>query len=1364
MTTHRIEPRPVSDTALRLRMVAVTLGLVLLVFAQRAGQVVTDTKINLVVDPARFLGGAMRLWDPVGGSGQLQNQAYGYLFPIGPFFVVGHAIALPAWVVQRFWEATLIVAAFYGVVRLARAFGVRGWWPPVLAGLVYALSPRMLSELMTISSELMPMAALPWAVLPLVQRTDDGSVRRCAGRSAVALALAGGVNAAATLAILPAPLLWILLGRTGRRIGVLGWWLFVVVLASAWWAVPLVLLGRYSPPFLDWIESAQVTTSATTVLGSVRGVDHWESFLGPAVWPSGWVLAVAPGVVLATTAVGVVGLVGVRFAEWRQRRFLTACLLLGLVLITLGHVSTVGPPGAGHVRALLDGGLAAFRNAHKFDPLVRLPVAIGVGHAVSRLRIPRMEWSGMRATTVPAQAWTAAVLVAVGLIAIAPALTDRVAAHGRAEAVPSWWHDAARWVSAHGSGRTLVVPGTATSIYEWGSTIDNPMQALATSPWAVRDAVPLGRPGYVRLLDSIDALLAGGHAAPTLPAVLARAGIGTVVVQNDLDAVASDSVPLAVVRATVSETSGLVPVQQFGPRRDSHDDSDALVDSGVGGRPSALEIYHVQPQTGQVSIAPNAASWLSNGSADDLAALTRAGLPISDPVQFDATGNGLTAADGPLAVTDGIRRREASFGSELRAGPTLTAGEPLSTRRAAADYLPADAGPLSVMRYAGISEARASSSGSDLDASLNRSRRYEPWSALDGDPRTEWRSGSGQVTGEWFEVTLPAPLAEREVSVAFDASDGSLPTQLTVRTDTGVRTETVRPGTEPQQISLPAGRTGSVRVTVTGVAHSTAHSWVGVTSLTLPGVVPQRSLAVPGPSGRGQVDLMTFSVDPGYRSDCVPSGAGAECDPDLGDDGEEAAGLYRTVEVGAATQYQLTATVRLRGGAALDTLLDEGASAIVTASSMGSTDPRARPGVVLDGDPTTSWIASPDDAEPTLHVALGAVRTVSSLRLVLDDPAAALPTEVAIDAGLGKWKIPVRNGVVTLPIPVRTRTLELTALAADRRSSVSSVTFASHRVPVGIGELEINRVPAPRRTLTDTVHLGCDSSLTASVDGRQIPLRVDASRRDVLAGIPVTATPCVASRELLTRGAAQLALPSTSVASAVSLTLRRIGFQPAAASGSTVRVEHWGAADRAVRVDAEHASVFSVRENYNAGWRATVNGARLANVMVDGWQQGWLVPAGTHGTVRLTYVPQAVFRTGLLAGAGGLIAVGMVAALPARRRRTRSARAASTVRAAGRDRVVCSAVITLAGALLGGIVGLVLAVCLIAAVPRLAAEWWIGLVVVAPLAAAAVTVIRGSTLASANSAVVQSLVLLGVLTAATCVVPPARPPVSDASR
>ena len=82
------------------------------------GQSSFDTKFDLTSDPGAFLGRALHLWNPDGSLGELQNQAYGYLFPQGLFAWLGAVVGLPAWVTQRLWSALLLVTAYEGTRRL----------------------------------------------------------------------------------------------------------------------------------------------------------------------------------------------------------------------------------------------------------------------------------------------------------------------------------------------------------------------------------------------------------------------------------------------------------------------------------------------------------------------------------------------------------------------------------------------------------------------------------------------------------------------------------------------------------------------------------------------------------------------------------------------------------------------------------------------------------------------------------------------------------------------------------------------------------------------------------------------------------------------------------------------------------------------------------------------------------------------------------------------------------------------------------------------------------------------------------------------------------------------------------------------
>ncbi|GMA19696.1 hypothetical protein GCM10025862_39820 [Arsenicicoccus piscis] len=230
----------------RLRVATACLLLTALAFCQAPGLIVPDTKLDLTVDPLGFLRRALTVWDPGGALGQLQNQAYGYLFPMGPVHLVLRLLEVPEWVTQRLWWSVVLVVAYLGFWRLAGALRVGTPWARYLGALLFALSPRLLSEVAITSVEVWPMAVAPWVLLPLV--AERGRLRTRVLLSALAFGCIGGVNAVASGAALVLPTLWWLTRRPVRT-ALRGFvaWLGACLLAGLWWIGPLLVLGRYSP-------------------------------------------------------------------------------------------------------------------------------------------------------------------------------------------------------------------------------------------------------------------------------------------------------------------------------------------------------------------------------------------------------------------------------------------------------------------------------------------------------------------------------------------------------------------------------------------------------------------------------------------------------------------------------------------------------------------------------------------------------------------------------------------------------------------------------------------------------------------------------------------------------------------------------------------------------------------------------------------------------------------------------------------------------------------------------------------------------------------------------------------------------------
>ena len=151
------------------------------------------------------------------------------------------------------------------------------------------------------------------------------SICRAAAASGVAFLFAGGVNAAAAIAILPLPAWWLLTRAKGKRKNqLIRWWVLAIGLASLWWIVPLLVLGRYSPPFLDWVESAAVSTSKATLPGSFRGTTQWVAWfrLPEPIWLAGWSVLSSPAGILLGWLLICLGLLGLLRRDTPHRAFL----------------------------------------------------------------------------------------------------------------------------------------------------------------------------------------------------------------------------------------------------------------------------------------------------------------------------------------------------------------------------------------------------------------------------------------------------------------------------------------------------------------------------------------------------------------------------------------------------------------------------------------------------------------------------------------------------------------------------------------------------------------------------------------------------------------------------------------------------------------------------------------------------------------------------------------------------------------------------------------------------------------------------------------------------------------------------------
>src|SRR5882757_5558895 len=390
----RAEPGPVEVIPLSRRWLWLVAEVALaLSFGSSPGQISPDTKLDLTANPLRFLARATNLWNSELPFGQAQNQAYGYLFPHGTFFLAGHLLGLPGWITQRLWWALLLAVGYWGLLRVAEALGIGSPTSRAVGAAAFALSPRVLTTLGSISSETLPIMLAPWVLLPAILALRDSassgpSVRRLAGQAGVAVALMGAVNAIATLAgCLPAVIWWACHRPNRRWWRYAAWWLPALALAMTWWLVALTLMARISPPFLDFIESSGVTTQWSSLVEVLRGTDSWTPFVAPNA-TAGAPLVNGSVAILATCLVAAAGLAGLAMGGMPARGRLVTMLLVGVVLLGAGYSGGLGSPLAQHVQAFLDGGGAPLRNVHKLGSLVRIPIVLGLAQLLGRIPLP----------------------------------------------------------------------------------------------------------------------------------------------------------------------------------------------------------------------------------------------------------------------------------------------------------------------------------------------------------------------------------------------------------------------------------------------------------------------------------------------------------------------------------------------------------------------------------------------------------------------------------------------------------------------------------------------------------------------------------------------------------------------------------------------------------------------------------------------------------------------------------------------------------------------------------------------------------------------------------------------------------------
>jgi arabinofuranan 3-O-arabinosyltransferase len=1252
-------PVPPSEGTLTspLRYTGYAAVLTALAFIQSSGLMVADTKFDLLTAPGRFLARGLQLWDPNAAFGQVPDQSYGYAWPMGPFFALGHLARMPPWMIQRLWWALLLCLAFFGMLRLLERLMLGSELTRLVAALVFVLTPRMTTLVGVVSIEVWPMALAPWVLLPLVRGSQKGSVRRAAATSALVVGCCGGVNAVAVAAVLPLGVIWLLTREPGpRRWRLLGWWTFFTVLATAWWSGPLLLLGRYAPPFLDYIENASITTLPTDLTRSLLGISDWVAYFGGPDFGSGLHVVGTPYLLVDAAFVAGLGLVGLCLPGNPHRRFLVWGLLTGLILVGFGYARDLPGFFAGDRLHSLDHALAPFRNVHKFDVVLRIPLALGLAHALTEL--PKLIRT--LGSVVTLRVFRAAVGAAVFAL-LTPWLYGVIPASDGVQAVPAYWKAAATYLAEHDDGSVaLELPAAPFGVYTWGNSHDDVLQGLARSPWAVRNVVPLAQPGNVVFLDAVTRAVESGQPQPRLASYLAANGVGTLVVRNDLDRVLTGAPDPAFVKAVLSATPGITLVKSFGPPQ------------GVAG------YHYLRTSSGRTRIVQGAGLSAVTASIDvyDVrdprpAALTSGGEVLvgdpSSPLDSGLGGVGptpaLLAADASAAgvpvtgqvLTDDLKRRELNFPAvRWNESATLTAngayrlGGKEQSHRVVADDARWD---TTETWTGGVSAVEASTSQAYADATPPLMIGAHPGAVFDGDPDTAWQSArSGDPKQQWWQADFTS--ARTVARVGVTVAHSSLPVKSLVISGGGQsrRVRAPKPGRSASYaVGLPVTTSLRIAPVYTGplLTGSVALGEVHIDDLR-----PQRYLRLPDPLTRAPVDVVSLSRDPD-RFPCAQVQTAFTCDPFLSEPGEDGDTLARQLSVPRRTRFAISATASLRRSDQVWSTLLQHTGIRVRVRGQAEGDPAQGTGALADGDPSTTWIAS--TSRPRIDLRLPRAQRLSRLRLVLDPGAAAsLPKRVVVSARHRERVVDVdASGRARLP-HWRVRRISIQVESTYPAFSADGTEF--REMGPGISELRLDGRPLTRNVFR-TLDVPCGQGPKIAIGGSIFDTSLTANTRSLLRGAQVPLQVCAPAGitpYAVLDGTTRVLAPPTTALRVDSITLRRPGADLGVDRPATEERNGDGL-PTSVRVPARATpSVLALTQNVNPGWEATLDGKALTAQRVDGWQQGWVVPAGQAGTVDLRFAPTRLFDGLLLLGA--LLALVVVAGVTPLRLRRAAAR------------------------------------------------------------------------------------------------------------
>ncbi len=1275
------------------------------------GWVGADTKTYLYLDPAKLLADAPWSWDSQIGMGTVTHQNIGYLFPMGPFYLLADLLHLPDWLAQRLWLGTLMFLAALGVGFLLRTIGYRGSeGGRTVAALAYMLSPYLLDYSARISVILMPWVALPWLIALTARSLRRPGLRDPALFALVVVAV-GGINATALLMIAVAPLLWVVHAvaierevRFRRALATVAAIGALTLVTSLWWIGGLWAEGKYGLPVIRYTETYRAVAGSSNAPEVLRGLGYWFFYgndkLGPWVEPSDYFTTNLPLLALSY-GLPTLGLLAAACTRWRHRGYFLLLLCFGALIAVAGHPwespSFLGGLFKEFTRT--NAGLS-LRSTPRAVPLVALATAVFLGTGASALarQLPR-------ARTVPALLAGALVLANMPTLWLGQMVAKNLR---RPEQIPAYWTQAATWLDTRDHAtRVNEMPGIEFAAYRWGDTVDPITPGLMTRPYVARELFQWGSPQSASLLNALDRRVQEGVAEPaSLAPILRLLAVGDVVHRNDLQYERFRTARPKQVWDLLRRAPGLGPPTAFTPVTPNVAGPEVrLIDEVELGQRAdlpdapAVSVFPVLDARSIVRSQPAGRPLVVSGDAEGLVDAATVGLleatpngPPADRAVFfsasfatDRPGLDRVLSDGAdLLVTDSNRKRAQRWGAlRENTGYTERAGE---TPRV---YDPSDQRlepfPGATDDHATVSEqhGNATVTATSYGNPITYTPDDRPTNALDGDPQTAWRVGAidnpvGErliidlreaVTADHITVTQPLNnIRNRWITAVRLHFDAGAPVDATLglgsRSEPGQRIDFSNRTFRHVEVEIVADDIGKR-------ARYDGFSGVGFSEVVIPGVHVQEVIRPP-------VDLLA-AVGPasaahrlGFLFDRIRSNPAEPVRTD------EEPRMVRAVGLPTARTFRVAGTARLSAWAdnpvidqllGLPDALHGGVTASTSASLPSSLDQRSMS--AIDGDPTTAWSSIYDKQEGFwLKYDLPAPITFSHLDLrIVNDGQHSVPTRLRLEAD-GQAPVLVdlppiadgtgRGSVAAVPVdivPVTARSLRIVVDAVREVKVEDWYTGSKIATPVAIAELGIPGLSG--RTPGATFDTGCRDDLLA-VDGAPIPVRVSGSTEDALDRRGLTVAGCGDRPLALDAGDHVL---TTVAGRETGLDLDRVWLDsaapastPSAAAPPAARVLDEGRTSARVEIAPARSPYWlTLAQSFSPGWHAvTSTGVDLGPpAVIDGYANGWRIDPATLGdgpvTVTLEWTPQRVIWWGVgLSVIGVLVCLVLIALAPSR--------------------------------------------------------------------------------------------------------------------